>query len=76
MNADDARAELEARLWNLSLARPETSLELVDRALEAADKYAQTFGAEFAGAVLDGAIRDNRTRERRQVLVNALRGKG
>jgi hypothetical protein len=74
MSADSARVQLEASLWRLSGATANTAVSLVDAALEAADAYAQAFGADFASAVLDGAIHDQRTAERRRVLADALRG--
>jgi hypothetical protein len=70
---DTARERLEAAIWQAGgreVRPPE-----VEAILTVADKYAQAYAAEFASAMLDGAIRDQRTAERRQVLADALRGR-
>lgn len=70
MSADEARAELEARLWKLWSAPRETATLHVDSALRAADAYAAECDIarlEWAEAQLAG-----RQAERRAALLEAV----
>lgn len=75
MSAADRREELEALLWQrITPEAPgepgrQKARKLVEDILAGADTYATALAAE----TLDGAVRDQRTRDRRDRLAEAAR---